>query len=258
MDPYDELLGLNKSGPQPTKPPTIASTAAPAVQPATKNNELSSFQTNKENGDTTEDAFSKLLERAATDQEKQQLLRARDALGLKNNDALWMVLVALQYHQTLYAAIPGQIEQAGKSAALSAEAVVKARVSELSGRTLEMLASGVARTAEKVADQSLRTNLVMWSCGAMVVSILSLIGVGWVGFKAGHRAGFGEAQTLYYDEKAAVAWANTADGKAAKRLADLGQIEKLAECSGEGWFVKDGVCYVRKTTDGYIRGWRIR
>jgi hypothetical protein len=37
-----------------------------------------------------DDSFAKLLGRQPSDAERQQLYTVRDALGLKNNDALWL------------------------------------------------------------------------------------------------------------------------------------------------------------------------
>jgi hypothetical protein len=47
-----------------------------------------------------EDSFAKLLGRQPTDADRQRLYRVRDALGLKNNDALWLVLMALQHYES--------------------------------------------------------------------------------------------------------------------------------------------------------------
>ena len=44
-----------------------------------------------------DDSFAKLLARQPTDAERQRLYQVRDALGLKNNDALWLVLMALEH-----------------------------------------------------------------------------------------------------------------------------------------------------------------
>ena len=43
-----------------------------------------------------DDSFAKLLGRQPSDAERQSLYRVRDALGLKNNDALWLVLMKMK------------------------------------------------------------------------------------------------------------------------------------------------------------------
>jgi hypothetical protein len=62
------------------------------------------------------DAFARLLGRQPSDAEREQLHRLRAELGLRGNDALWLVLVALQYHLTLYQSIPARIERAATAA----------------------------------------------------------------------------------------------------------------------------------------------
>ena len=61
-----------------------------------------------------DDSFAKLLGRQPSDAERQSLYRVRDALGLKNNDALWLVLMALQHYQGQYEKFPQAIAQAAK------------------------------------------------------------------------------------------------------------------------------------------------
>jgi len=47
-------------------------------------------------------AFEKLLGRQSTPAEREQLFRVKEALGLRENDALWLILFALQYYESLY------------------------------------------------------------------------------------------------------------------------------------------------------------
>ncbi|MBA4340880.1 MAG: hypothetical protein C0423_01875 [Methylibium sp.] len=68
------------------------------------------------------DAFARLLGRQPSDAERERLHRLREVLGLDGNDALWLVLVALQYHLTLFDAIPARIERTAASACAKASA----------------------------------------------------------------------------------------------------------------------------------------
>ena len=58
-----------------------------------------------------EEAFAALSDRQPNDKERQRLMRERDALHLKDNDALWRLLVVLGHYETLYAEIPTRIAQ---------------------------------------------------------------------------------------------------------------------------------------------------
>lgn len=77
-----------------------------------------------------DDSFSKLLGRQPSDKERQELYRVRDALGIKNNDALWLVLIALQHYEGLYASIPASIRDAAQKAASGAAAQAQAEVNK--------------------------------------------------------------------------------------------------------------------------------
>lgn len=80
------------------------------------------------------DAFARLLGRQPSDRERERLHRLRDELGLHRNDALWLVLVALQYHLALYDAIPARVERAAASACAKANAAAARAASSPASR----------------------------------------------------------------------------------------------------------------------------
>ncbi|MFZ3180115.1 MAG: hypothetical protein WA156_07915, partial [Methylocystis silviterrae] len=53
--------------------------------------------------------FEKLIGRTATETERRQLRRVKEVLGLRDNDALWLVIFALQYYDSLYRQFPKAI-----------------------------------------------------------------------------------------------------------------------------------------------------
>ena len=54
-------------------------------------------------------SFESMLGRAATERERDQLRRVQAELGLRENDALWLVIFALQYYEGLYRQFPKAI-----------------------------------------------------------------------------------------------------------------------------------------------------
>jgi hypothetical protein len=56
-----------------------------------------------------EGAFEVLMGRRPNDEERQRLTKIRDALGIRSADAIWEVMIALDYHLQLYTAIPDRI-----------------------------------------------------------------------------------------------------------------------------------------------------
>jgi len=51
-------------------------------------------------------SFERMLRRAATERERDQLRRVQAELGLRENDALWLVIFALQYYEGCPASAP--------------------------------------------------------------------------------------------------------------------------------------------------------
>ena len=61
-----------------------------------------------------ESAFERLIGHQATPQDRARLHQVRDSLGLYPNDALWDVLIALQYYYSLYERFPAMIRGAAR------------------------------------------------------------------------------------------------------------------------------------------------
>ena len=74
--------------------------------------------------DRLDDGFAQLLGRQPSARERERLHRLRAELGVADNDALWLVLLALQYHVTLFERIPERIERAAQEATEQARRVV--------------------------------------------------------------------------------------------------------------------------------------
>jgi hypothetical protein len=123
-------------------------------------------------------AFETLLGRTATETERVQLRKIRDALDLRDNDALWSVLFALQYYDSLYRQFPKAIAaEAAKILAetrAASEAVMRANVASAQAD----LARAVALTAQGVAQSVARRWQLQWTIiGAAVGAIIFASGV---------------------------------------------------------------------------------
>ena len=121
-------------------------------------------------------AFEKLLGRTATETEREQLRRIRDALGLRENDALWSVLFALQYYDSLYRQFPKAI------AAEAAKVLSEARAaSDASARaSIETaradLARAIALSAQGVAQTVARRQQLQWAVLGLVIGAVTFAG----------------------------------------------------------------------------------
>lgn len=208
-----------------------------------------------------DESFTKLLGRQPTDAERQQLYQVRDALGLKNNDALWLVLMALQYHHSMYAHFPELIQQAAASTLQQFQQSADAVLAATSQSTKADLAKAVSAAARDVARLTTAKQTASWIATCLLACCMAIGALSFYihrdAYEAGYDKGYGQAYGDAKDEKAAAAWANTPQGKAAYRLAQYGTIDSLIKCNQPGWKIAQGICYVHPTSDQQIYGWKI-
>lgn len=208
-----------------------------------------------------DDSFAKLLGRQPNDAERQSLYRVRDALGLKNNDALWLVLMALQHYQGQYEKFPQAIAQAAKDTLVNFKVTADATVKASAETAKADLAQAVAVAAQEVARNTSAKQMWQWATGCIAAAFLCVGLFGWYmhssGVDSGYKAGYGAGYTEAKDEKAAAAWANTPEGQLAYRFAQTGSLASVAACDRPGWYIEKGVCFVQATPDGNIYGWKL-
>jgi hypothetical protein len=104
-------------------------------------------------GPTPEEAFEKLLGRRADDQQKARLYEVRDALGLANNDALWLVLVALEHYDELYRHQPARIAEEAQKVLGEVRAAFAAAAEAEAARSQRSLAEAVAAASVDIATR---------------------------------------------------------------------------------------------------------
>ncbi len=204
-----------------------------------------------------DNSFQKLLGRQPTDAEVQKLYRVRDALGLKNNDALWLVLMALQHYETSYERMPKAIETAAASVMLKVKATADSTMKASAESFKADMAQAVASVAEDVARNTSRKQMWQWAGGVVGFAFLTLGLMGWGAFTKGAESGRAEAYKQVQDEKAAADWANTPQGQAAYRLAQAGDLDLLVDCSAAGWKIEKKVCFPNVDVNNMVHGWHL-
>jgi hypothetical protein len=132
-------------------------------------------------GVTETSAFEKLLGRATTEPERDQLRRVRDVLGLRDNDALWLVLFALQYYESLYRQFPKAIAIEAGRILSQTRAAADAQIQAGAEQAKADLARAVAIAAQDVARDVARRQATQWLIYGM--------GVGAALFAAGFMLG---------------------------------------------------------------------
>ena len=130
----------------------------------------------------TESAFEKLAGRRPTQASLQRLYQVRDELGLKDDDALWFLLVALEHYQSLYEDMPKTIRAETEKIFASTRSTAEAVANEAIHKAHFEIATSIANTAKQVAkDTASRDRARSWRttaitfCVTLVVSISALV-----------------------------------------------------------------------------------
>jgi hypothetical protein len=207
-----------------------------------------------------EESFATILGRAPTDAERQLFLRERDALHLKDNDALWRLLMVLGHFETLYGQIPARIAKAAEVVTENAKAVAEAELKAASARTCAELAKSVAQTAQDIAGRVASVLRAKWFLIGALVSTVVFVGGAAAMFRVGVRSGERSGELVGYskarEENAAASWANTPEGQLGYALAKAGSLREVATCAGKN-LVRRGVACLVKVGRESAFGWRL-
>ena len=125
--------------------------------------------------------IEKLLGRELAEDEQERLTRIQDILGIADNDALWDILIALEYQRTFYEALPEKIS--GASAAILAQLSVAAdkEIAHAQSR----LAEAVVKHAKTLSTKMRLSALVIPGLGALASLLLYGCLLMWAGYCIG-------------------------------------------------------------------------
>lgn len=210
------------------------------------------------------DSFSKLIGRQPSDKEVQELYRVRDALGLQNNDALWLIIMALQHYQTQYESIPNGVRSVLKDVSLHARTLADIEMRASAASAQADLAAAVANASDSVARKVAGAQRLKWFSISLCVLAATLGGGAWFvhqkAYIAGASYGFGEGYESAKDERARAAWANTPEGRAAYSLAQTADLKLLASCGNPGWVIRpkeNGKLCLPHSDGNMVYGWMV-
>jgi hypothetical protein len=122
-------------------------------------------------------SFERMLGRAATERERDQLRRVQAELGLHENDALWLVIFALQYYEGLYRQFPKAIAAEAQRVLSETRATAEATIRAGAQSAKADLSKAIATTARDVAHDVARWQMVQRLIVGMLVGA-GLLGVG--------------------------------------------------------------------------------
>ena len=207
-----------------------------------------------------EDAFKQYLDRQPTDGERQRLYRARDTLNIKPTDAVWRLLMVLEYYQTMYEKIPHQIADAARNATETIRVTAEAQAKAAREETKKGLMKAVAEAVQATAKQFARAEHFKWVSAAVSIVAITVLAVGWGENRRGQAQGFAAGESSAKAECAYATkvstWALTPDGVRAYELEKLGSLHDLVSCLGRGLERKGDWC-VAQPERGKSYRWRI-
>jgi hypothetical protein len=232
--------------------------------------------------------FEKLCGRKPTDKEIQTALTIQNNFGIRDNDAIFPLLVVLGYYQKAYADVPDGIKQSCQQLLNSFKSTAEQTAHSAVESAKADMAKAVASTAQDVARNVAARGKWKWAAGCIAlvaIALGSILGFDMYRYEklidAAKREASNSGYAIGYEkamsEKARDAWANTPDGQRAYKLSQdglldaavglSGSLTMLYQCSGEGWKTeprKNGgtMCWPwsYKNDEGktYQAGWLIR
>ncbi len=119
-----------------------------------------------------ETSFEQLVGRRATEPERERLYRLRQVLGLRDNDAFWSIVMALEHYDALFRVYPAQLAEVTERAVENVRAACAAAAHEEVATVQRALAAKVAETsvelAHKLAAKPLGVHRVTAALAAVV------------------------------------------------------------------------------------------
>lgn len=187
--------------------------------------------------------------------------RTCTALQTTSTDAFLCVLVALDHYENLYATIPIKIKKSLDETLKGLQCAIDMQARESVDAVQTSLIESVSKAAHEVAKDMGVKQKWQWICGTVIAMCLTTGTLAWyfhtIGRQDGYGLGYAIGHQVARDEIAAAAWANTQEGKLAYQLATNARISDFVNCSGNGWQVKNAICYPFASADGKVTGWRL-
>ena len=120
-----------------------------------------------------ESAFEKVLGRQPSDAERQRLYRLRDSLGLRDNDAFWAIVMALEQYDALFREYPRQLAEESARTIESARATFAAAAQSEAAHVQEMLSQRVAETSVKIARKLAERPLALHRVTTVLAAVVA-------------------------------------------------------------------------------------
>ena len=125
--------------------------------------------------------IEKLLGRELSEEEQERLARIQDILGIADNDALWDILIALEYQRAFYEGLPEKISGASGAILAQLSAAADKEIAHAQSRLVE----AVVEHAKTLSTKMRLSALVIPGLGALVALLLYGCLLMWAGYCIG-------------------------------------------------------------------------
>jgi hypothetical protein len=130
-----------------------------------------------------EETFAKVVGRHASDEERQRLYRLRDALGLRDNDAFWSIVMALEYYDSFFRRYPAELAEYTLRCIEDARTAFAAAAEREAAQVQRTLSEKVAETsvaiARRLAERPVGLHRVTMLLAAVVAFGALCVGAGY-------------------------------------------------------------------------------
>ena len=121
-------------------------------------------------------AYAKIIGSQITDKDLQRLLAIQSVLGIKNNDAIWAILLALEGYLKLYKKIPAEIKAVTEQNVEAVKEQADCKMKEAAATIVTSLEKEIQKEISKIIGQT-KTNLPQLITASLVTSLVFLGGV---------------------------------------------------------------------------------
>ena len=123
-------------------------------------------------------SFAQLFGRAATATEKERLHHLQKSLGFRDDDAIWSILMALQYYDSLYSQYPKAIGAEASRIFGDVKAAAEASLKASIATARADLAKAVGSVARDIARrESIRWGVAGMALGALLLATGAGVGI---------------------------------------------------------------------------------
>jgi hypothetical protein len=118
--------------------------------------------------------FGRLVRRAPTATEKERLHHIKSSLGIRDADAIWSILMALQFYDSLYSQYPKAIGAEASRIFGDVKAAAEASLKASIATARADLAKAVGSVARDVARDIARRESIRWAVAGMALGVMLL------------------------------------------------------------------------------------